>query len=187
MLSAYCLLPTAVCRLFSTLLLTSLLRYDWSMPTPTKTDVIIVGAGPTGLALACQLTRYQVDSVIIEKKEGVTPYSKALGVHARTLEIYEQLDLAQTAVERGSVTGKVRLLEGGKIVGEVNLSNIGEGLSPYPFMLVLEQSQNERLLYDYLQRHGKEVLWQHELESFSQDETGVTAHVKNASASQTIE
>lgn len=158
------------------------------MATAIKTDVIIVGGGPTGLSLACQLLRYNIDFVVIEKQEGVTPYSKALGVHARTLEIYEQLDLARTAVERGTVTGKVRLLEGGEVVGEVNLSNIGEGLSAYPFMLVLEQSQNERLLYDYLQAHGKEVLWQHELESFSQDETGVRAHFSNVSgASQTIE
>ena len=59
------------------------------------TDVLIIGAGPTGLSLACQFIRYDVDFVILEKKEGVTPYSKAIGVHARTLEIYEQIDLAQ--------------------------------------------------------------------------------------------
>lgn len=157
------------------------------MAAPITTDVIIVGAGPTGLSLACQFIRYGVDFVVVEKNEGVTPYSKALGVHARTLEIYEQLDLAQKAVERGSVAGKVRLLEAGKIVGEVDLSNIGEGLSPYPFMLVLEQSENERLLYEYVRNHGSDVLWQHELVSFSQDETGVTAQARNASGeSQTI-
>ena len=113
--------------------------------TTIKTDVIIVGAGPTGLSLACQLIRYGVDFVVVEKNEGITPFSKALGVHARTLEIYEQLDLAQKAVERGTIAGKVRMLEGGEIVGEVDLSNIGQGLSAYPFMLVLEQSENERL------------------------------------------
>jgi len=158
------------------------------MTLPIKTDVIIVGAGPTGLSLACQLTRQGIDFVVIEKKEGVTPYSKALGVHARTLEIYEQLGLAQKAVERGTVAGKVRLLESGEIVGEVDLSNIGAGLSPYPYMLVLEQSENERLLYDYLQGHGRDVLWQTELESLSQDESRVTATVRtNAGASQIIE
>lgn len=165
-----------------------LLKLEGSMATTVKTDVIIVGAGPTGLSLACQLIRYGIDFVIIEKNEDVTPYSKALGVHARTLEIYEQLDLAQKAVERGTVAGKVRMLEGGEIVGEVDLSNIGQGLSPYPYMLVLEQSQNERLLYEYLLAHGEEVVWQTELESFSQKETSVTAHVKNGSgASQEIE
>lgn len=156
------------------------------LPT-IKTDVIIVGAGPTGLALACQLIRYEVDFVIIEKSEGVTAYSKALGVHARTLEIYEQLGLAQKAVEQGTIAGKVRLLERGDVLGQVELSNIGEGLSAYPFMLVLEQSRNEQLMYDWLKDHGHNVLWQTELESFSQDDTSVTARVKsNGGESQTI-
>ena len=155
--------------------------------TTIKTDVIIVGAGPTGLSLACQLTRYGIDFVVVEKNAGVTPYSKALGVHARTLEIYEQLDLAREAVARGTIAGKIRLLEKGEIVGEVDLSNIGEGLSPYPYMLVLEQSENERLLYKYLQSHGRNVLWQSELKSLSQDEAGVTATVHdNTGASQII-
>jgi 2-polyprenyl-6-methoxyphenol hydroxylase-like FAD-dependent oxidoreductase len=158
------------------------------MATKITTDVVIVGAGPTGLSLACQLIRYGIDFVVVEKNGGITPFSKALGVHARTLEIYEQLDLAQTAVERGTIAGKIRLLEAGEIVGEVDLSNIGAGLSAFPFMLVLEQSENERLLYEYVQSHGRDVLWQHELESFSQDESGVIAQVKNRNGeSQIIE
>jgi len=151
-----------------------------------ETDVIIVGAGPTGLSLACQLVRYGVDFVIVEKNEDVTRYSKALGVHARTLEIYEQLDLAQKAVELGTIAGKIRLLEAGEVVGEVDLSNIGEGLSPYPFMLVLEQSENERLLHEYVRNHGRQVLWQHELENLSQSNDGVTARIKNAAGESEI-
>ncbi len=77
-----------------------------------QTDVIIIGAGPTGLSLACQLVRYGIDFVILEKNEGVTAYSKALGVHDRTLEIYEQLGLAQQAVEQGAIASKARLLKG---------------------------------------------------------------------------
>ena len=156
------------------------------MTIATKTDVIIVGAGPTGLSLACQLSRHGIDFVVVEQNESITPFSKALGVHARTLEIYEQLDLAQKAVARGTIAGKVRLLEGGKIAGEVDLSNIGEGLSAYPFMLVLEQSENEQLLYEYLQSHGQEVLWQSELESFAQDENNVTAHIRSSSGETQI-
>jgi 2-polyprenyl-6-methoxyphenol hydroxylase-like FAD-dependent oxidoreductase len=148
------------------------------MEITIKTDVVIIGAGPTGLSLACQCIRYGVDFVILEKNEGITPYSKALGVHARTLEIYEQLGLAQTAVERGQVAGKFRMLEGGEVRGELNLSEVGLNLSPYPFMLILEQSKNEQLLYGYLQSHQKDVLWKTELESFSQDEQGVTVHIK---------
>ena len=158
------------------------------MAPTTKTDVIIVGAGPTGLSLACQLIRFGVDFVIVDKNESVTPYSKALGVHARTLEIYEQLDQAQKAVALGTVAGKVRMLESGEILGEVDLSNIGQGLSAYPYMLVLEQSKNEQLLYEYMQSRGRNVLWQTELESLSQDADSVTAHVKDSTgASQIIE
>ncbi|MBV6624534.1 MAG: FAD-dependent monooxygenase [Rivularia sp. (in: Bacteria)] len=153
-----------------------------------KTDVIIIGAGPTGLSLACQLIRYGIDFVIIEKNASITHLSKALGVHARTLEIYEQLGLAKQAVKQGAIAEKLRLIAKGKIRDGINLSDTGKNLSPYPYMLVLEQSKNEQLLYDYLQSHQKEVLWNTTLESFSQDDTGVLAVVKNdENPSQTIE
>jgi 2-polyprenyl-6-methoxyphenol hydroxylase-like FAD-dependent oxidoreductase len=158
------------------------------MSETIKTDVVIIGAGPTGLSLACQFDRYGIDFAIVEKNKGVTPYSKAIGVHARTLEIYEQIGLAQKAIQQGAIAGKVRMLVGGEVRGELDLSNIGEGLSPYPFVLMLEQSKNERLMYEYLQSRRKEVLWGTELESFSQNGSGVTAQVKAAGGSpQTIE
>ncbi len=156
------------------------------METTTRADVIIIGAGPTGLSLACQLARHGIDFVVIEKNESVTPYSKAIGVQARTLEIYEQLGLAQKAVERGAITGKVRLVAEGEVRSEFNLSNIGEGLSAFPYVLMLEQSKNEKLLYEYLQSHGKDVLWKTVLENFSQTEAGVTARVKTADGATRI-
>src|SRR4030095_2513317 len=107
----------------------------------------------------CQLVRHGVDFVIVEKNADVTPYSKAIGVHARTLEIYEQLGLERGAVEQGMIAGKIRLLAGGEVRGEFDLSGIGEGMSPYPFVLMLEQSKNERLLYEYLKKHNKQVFW----------------------------
>lgn len=158
------------------------------MKSTINTEVIIVGAGPTGLSLACQLVRYGVEFVIIEKNEGTTPFSKAIGVQARTIEIYEQLDLAREAVREGTIAGKVRLLVEGEVRGEIDLSTIGEGLSPYPYMLLLEQSKNERLLYDYLRGTGKDVSWGTELESFVQSGEGVTAQVRTTDRSlQTIE
>ena len=84
-----------------------------------KTDVVIIGAGPTGLSLACQFVRYGIDFIIVEKNATVTPYSKALGVHARTLEVYEQIDLAAAAVSQGAVAGKVRLVVDGVVDGVV--------------------------------------------------------------------
>ncbi len=158
------------------------------METRIKTDVIIIGAGPTGLSLACQFVRYGIDFVIFEKNEGITPYSKAIGVQARTLEIFEQIGLANKAVEQGTIAEKVRLLIGGEVRGELDFSNVGEGLSPFPFVLMLEQSKNEQLLYEYLQNHQKDVLWKTELEGFSPGPRGIAAQVITADgASQIIE
>jgi 2-polyprenyl-6-methoxyphenol hydroxylase-like FAD-dependent oxidoreductase len=145
-----------------------------------KTDVIIAGAGPTGLALATQLTRFGVDFVIFDKKETTTPYSKAIGVQARTLEIYEQIGLADDLIRLGAITEKARLMEGGAVRAEVELTNIGTGMSAYPFLLIVEQGRHEKLLYDHLRSQEKDVLWKTELLKFTQDENGVFATVKNA-------
>jgi 2-polyprenyl-6-methoxyphenol hydroxylase-like FAD-dependent oxidoreductase len=158
------------------------------MVAKIQTDVIIIGAGPTGLSLACQLVRYGVDFVIIEKNEGVTSHSKAIGVHARTLEIYEQIGLAQRAVEQGAIAAQLRMLKGGEVLAELNLSNIGEDLSQYPYVLMFEQSKNEQILYEFLKSNGKNVRWQTELKSFLQSEEKVTAQVETVDGvSQIIE
>jgi 2-polyprenyl-6-methoxyphenol hydroxylase-like FAD-dependent oxidoreductase len=142
------------------------------------TEVLIVGAGPTGLALACQLARFGVDFLVVDRNDGVTPYSKAIGVHARTLEIYEQLDLASRAVADGAITKRAKMIVGGHVRGELELSDIGAGFSPYPYVLMLEQSKNEQLLYEYLQSRGHDVEWGTGFESLEQHGRGVTANVR---------
>ena len=145
-----------------------------------ETDVLIVGAGPTGLALACQLIRYGIDFVIIDKKETTTPHSKAIGVQARTLELYEQIGLADKLIGLGTIAEKARMFAGGKVRGEINFPELGRGLSPYPFLLLVEQGKHETLLYEHIRSNGHDVKWQTSLESFSQDEASVTASVKDA-------
>ncbi|MDQ3712337.1 MAG: FAD-dependent monooxygenase [Acidobacteriota bacterium] len=145
-----------------------------------KTDVIIVGAGPTGLSLACQFIRYGVDFVIFDKKETTTPHSKAISVQARTLEIYEQIGLANKLIEQGAIVAKARMVVGGEVRGEVEFGEMGKGLSPYPFILMVEQGNHEKILYDFIKSHGRDVLWNTELDSFAQDESGVKANIKNA-------
>jgi 2-polyprenyl-6-methoxyphenol hydroxylase-like FAD-dependent oxidoreductase len=146
----------------------------------TKTDVIIIGAGPTGLALACQLIRYGIDFVIIDKKETTTPYSKAIGVQARTLEIYEQIGLAEKLISLGWKAEKARMIVGGQLRGEVDFSDIGRGMSDYPYVLIVEQGKHEALIHDFIQSRGHHVRWLTELESFSQDDSGVRAVIKSS-------
>jgi 2-polyprenyl-6-methoxyphenol hydroxylase-like FAD-dependent oxidoreductase len=150
------------------------------MKPAIKTDGLIIGAGPTGLSLACQLVRYGIDFIIVEKNEGITPHSKAIGVHARTLEIFDQIGLAQEAVARGTVAGIARLIIDGEMRGELRFSEVGKGMSPFPFVLMLEQSKTERLLYNYLQSHKRDVLWKTELETFKQDSDAVVAQVRTS-------
>ena len=122
------------------------------MQPTINTDVLVVGAGPTGLAIACQLIRYGIDFIVIDKKEGTTPFSKAIGVQARTLEIYEQIGLAESLIKEGAITKGVRMLEGGEVQAEVSLTSLGQGKSPYPFLLIVEQGKHEHLLYEFT--HG---------------------------------
>jgi len=153
-----------------------------------KTDVIIVGAGPTGLALGCQFIRYGIDFVILDKNEAILPYSRAIGVQARTLEIYQQIGLAQSAIDLGAITKKACLIENGTVKAQIELQTIGRGLSPYPFLLMFEQDKHEAMLQDYLRRHGKEVRRSTTLDSFTQDESGVTAEIITPDGSrETIE
>lgn len=145
-----------------------------------NTDVLIIGAGPTGLALACQLIRHGVDFVIIDKKETTTPFSKAIGVQARTLEIYEQIGLADKLIALGAKAEKARMFAGGKVRGEIEFNELGKGMSPYPYVLLVEQGKHEKLLYEHIKSHGRDVSWQSELESFTQNDSGVTAMIKTA-------
>ncbi len=151
-----------------------------------NTDVLIVGAGPTGLALACQLIRYGVDFVIIDKKETTTPYSKAIGVQARTLEIYEQIGLADKLLSLGTIANGAKLFSGGKLRGEIDFSDIGKGMTPFPGVLIVEQGKHEKLLYEYITSHGHDVMWNTELLSFEQNAEAVTATLTTQGSSVTI-
>jgi 2-polyprenyl-6-methoxyphenol hydroxylase-like FAD-dependent oxidoreductase len=143
-----------------------------------QTDVLIVGAGPTGLALANQLTRFGVDFVILDKREGTTPYSKAIGVHARTLEIYDQMGIADDLIALGTPAAKARMFAGGSLRGEVEFGELGKGMSPFPFILFVEQGLHEKVLNDRLLDLGKEVRWRTNLLDFEQGPSVVTARVQ---------
>jgi 2-polyprenyl-6-methoxyphenol hydroxylase-like FAD-dependent oxidoreductase len=144
-----------------------------------KTNVLIIGAGPTGLMAACLLQRLGIDWAILDKKEGLTRESRALVVHARSLEIFEQMGIAGEAVKQGEILKKIQFIIKGKKLTELSLGNIGEGMSQFPYLLVLEQSKNERLLYDYLTHNGGEVLWQTEMVSIKKSEEGCLVEAQN--------
>jgi len=143
------------------------------------TDVLVVGAGPTGLMLANQLARRGVRVRIIDRHAGPARESRALGVQARTLEIYSHLGIADQAVALGNRADGAVLWAQGRRAARVPLGDLGRDISPYPYLLVLGQDDNERLLGDALRTRGVDVQWNTELVGLAQGTDHVTARVKN--------
>ena len=102
-------------------------------------QVLIVGAGPTGLALGLWLTRLGVRVRIIDKTAEPGTTSRALAVQVRTLEFYRQMGLADSLIARGVKIAALNFWVRGARAARVPLQQIGEGLSPYPFPLVFPQ------------------------------------------------
>jgi 2-polyprenyl-6-methoxyphenol hydroxylase-like FAD-dependent oxidoreductase len=142
-----------------------------------QTDVLIVGAGPTGLVLALWLTRLGSKVRIIDKTAEPGTTSRALAVQARTLELYRQLDLTEAVIARGHQVPAVNLWVKGEAVTRLAFESIGSGLTPYPFLHIFPQDQHERLLIERLQALGVTVERKTELIGFAQAENGVTARL----------
>src|SRR6201987_2117994 len=111
-----------------------------------QSDVLIIGAGPTGLVLALWLTRLGVKIRIIDKAEAPGTTSRALAVQARTLELYRQLALAEAVIARGHRGPAVNLWVQGERKAHVSLNDMGTGLTPYPFLHIFPQDEHEKLL-----------------------------------------
>jgi 2-polyprenyl-6-methoxyphenol hydroxylase-like FAD-dependent oxidoreductase len=143
-----------------------------------QTDVLIIGAGPTGLVLALWLTKLGVKVRIIDKTAEPGTTSRALAVQARTLELYSQLDLAKAVVAGGHRVPAVNLWVRGEPAARLAFENIGSGLTPYPFLHMFPQDQHERLLIQRLQALDVEVERKTELIGFAEQENGVVARLR---------
>src|SRR3954462_12338850 len=114
------------------------------------TQVLIVGAGPTGLMLAISLARRGIAVRIIDRNSCPGQASRAMAVHARTLEFYRQMGFGDVIVNLGIKIGAIHLREDGHDIAELTLKDIGAGLSPYPFVLAFPQDDHERFLVEQL-------------------------------------
>jgi 2-polyprenyl-6-methoxyphenol hydroxylase-like FAD-dependent oxidoreductase len=146
-----------------------------NMADPRECDVLIVGAGPTGLFLALVLARLGVRARIVDSAPEPGMTSRALAVQARTLELYRQLGLARDVVERGLVLGGVNLWKGGERRAHVDLSASGAGTSPFPFGVIFPQDEHERLLIERLAASGVQVERRTTIHSIEQEPGGVVA------------
>jgi 2-polyprenyl-6-methoxyphenol hydroxylase-like FAD-dependent oxidoreductase len=142
------------------------------------TDVLVVGAGPTGLMLANQLVRRGVRMRIIDRHAGPSRETRALGVQARTLEIYAQLGVVDRALELGKRGTGANIWAQGRKMARVPLGETGRNATPYPFILILGQDDNERILGDRLRDLGASVEWNTELIGLDQRPDRVNATLR---------
>jgi 2-polyprenyl-6-methoxyphenol hydroxylase-like FAD-dependent oxidoreductase len=137
--------------------------------------VLIVGAGPTGLWLALWLTKLGIRVRIVDRAAEPGTTSRALAVHARTMEFGDQVGIADTLVEAGLRVEALNFWAGGRRVARVPIRRIGEGYSPFPFPLFLPQDVHERLLIERLHSIGVTVERSIEVTRVEQDGPRVRA------------
>jgi 2-polyprenyl-6-methoxyphenol hydroxylase-like FAD-dependent oxidoreductase len=119
-----------------------------------QTQVMIVGAGPVGLALACELARYGVRVRIVDKAAQRTDKSKALVLWSRSLELMDRGIGTRQFRENGFNVQAANFISGEKLVGRVDMGTVD---SPYPYAMMIPQSETERLLEERLQELGVTV------------------------------
>ena len=153
----------------------------------SRTDVLIVGAGPTGLVLANWLARAGVRFRIIDKAAEPGTTSRALAVHARTLELYRQLDLTDAVVTEGHRVPAVNLWVKGKSEARVPFADIASDLTPYPFIEMFPQDEHEKLLIQRLESFGVSVERPVEMIAFTDSTDRVIAQLRGPHGDETVE
>lgn len=141
----------------------------------SQTKILIVGAGPTGLSLALRLARYGIDFRIVDRANGPGEASRAMALHARTLELYRQLGLAEEILHQAIPIEAIHLRGNGRELAALSFKDIGKGLSPYPYVVSYPQDDHERFLVGKLEAAGHPVEWGTTLKDLKQDDAGVRA------------
>lgn len=128
---------------------------------------LIIGAGPTGLTLALALSQRGHPVRIIDAKTGPSTHSKALGIHARTLEVFERLGVVSPFLEKGNKATSITFHHGRKKL-KLTIDSLAD--TAYPFVLILAQSQTEKILLAALEKRGVKVEFNTALHSLSSHE-----------------
>jgi len=150
---------------------------------PETTDVVIVGAGPTGLTLAGILARERVPFVLVDRLAEGSNTSRAAVVHARTLEVLEEIEVTDRLRAGGLVVPRFTLRDRDRVLLTIRF----DGLSTrYPYTLMIPQNATEAILLARLREMGGDVLRPHEVTDVRQDADGVTATVTADGGSRTL-
>lgn len=151
---------------------------------PTTTDVVIVGAGPTGLAVALTLARADVSFVLIDERAERSTTSRAAVIHAGTMEVFERLDLVDTFIERGLAVTAFSMRHRDRRMASLSFAWLP---TKYPFMVMLPQCDTEAILLAALRTLGHEPYRSVRVTDVDQSNTGARTTIDDTDgASQVI-
>ncbi|WKV73639.1 FAD-dependent monooxygenase [Streptomyces sp. PCS3-D2] len=146
-----------------------------ALPLPARTEVAVVGAGPTGLALAVTLAEAGVDFVLLDRQAEGANTSRAAVVHARTLEVLDELDpsgaLTADLVGRGLPVSRFRIRDGARPLAAVDFDRLP---TAHPYALMVPQYETEAVLLRRLRALGGDVHRPYEVTGVTQDADGAT-------------
>ncbi|MEC3995084.1 FAD-dependent monooxygenase [Actinacidiphila sp. DG2A-62] len=145
--------------------------------------IIVVGAGPVGLTVAGELARRGVPVRVIDKLEEPTDESRAILVHARSLEMFETIGVVEELIAAGVRTDAMELRSEGRTVARVGFGVVD---SPFPYSVTIAQTDTERILTEALARHGVTVDRGVTLTGLDQDASGVRARVRRPDGSEDV-
>lgn len=140
-------------------------------------DVLVVGAGPSGLMTAALLVRQGIKVCVVDANAGPATESRAFAVQARTIELFRSIGLADELLGRGVVTTGIRFHIRGRHVGGLDFDRAKAATTPYQFILMAPQSEVEEVLLHDLARHGVTVRRDTRLTQLRQTDDAVTAVV----------
>ena len=150
-------------------------------------DALIVGAGPTGLTLACELRRRGVTCRLIDKADRFHGRSRGKGLQPRSLEVFDDLGIVDAALAAGRADNHLRLFVGGRLTADLDLpARPPRPGVPYPNLLIIPQWRTEQILRSRLESLGGMVELGHDLHGLDQDPQGVTATVISAGGSEPV-
>jgi 2-polyprenyl-6-methoxyphenol hydroxylase-like FAD-dependent oxidoreductase len=152
--------------------------------TANRADVLISGAGPTGLMLACLLAHGAVPFRIFDLAEGRAKESRALGVWPKSMELFQGIGLIDRVLREGRPVHSASAYLNGRNLANISFSGIGRDDTPYPYIFILAQSASEEILEAALSDAGVKVEWRTTLAGFEVDGGKVKGRLKRADGSE---